>query len=391
MKDIIDRSITAALAAVNPRLAIEGYLQREGDLLRVENRTYDLTDVDLRLVVVGKGAIPMAQAMAQILGDKISQAIAVTKYAHRGDAYFAAPWEIIEAAHPIPDANSLLAGDRLVRLLTNCTERTLIIAGISGGASALLVAPQEGISLATIQTINDALLKSGVTIQEMNAVRSRLDKLKGGGLVEFAHPAKVLGLILSDVVGDAIAAIASGLTYHPAADNILIGNNRQACEAIAQVFTTAGYRVEIITTELCGEAKIQGQEIARAIATQPPGTVCIYGGETTVTIPAHSRGKGGRNQELAMAAAIELDRLNLPATLFTLATDGTDGPTDAAGAIVDNNTIHQARSRGLNPQDYLDRHDSYHFFAHLERSIVTQPTGTNVADIIVAIRSRVES
>jgi hydroxypyruvate reductase len=387
MNETIDRAIKAALAAVDPGSAIKLHLHRDREILRIDDRTYDLsTFADLRLVIVGKGAIPMAQALQEIVGDRVRQAIVVTKYHHIDDAKFPPDWQILETAHPIPDQNSKIAGDRVWELLTNCTDRTLIIAGISGGASALLIAPEEGISLPTIQTINDALLKSGADIQEINAVRSRLDKLKGGGLVQHAQPGKVLGLILSDVIGDSIAAIASGLTNYPTAENILVGNNRQAGEAAAQVFQNAGYQVEIVTSELAGEAKEQGQEIASQIARSAPGTVLIYGGETTVNIDPNSHGQGGRNQELALAAAIELDTQNIPATIVTLATDGTDGPTDAAGAIVDINTVKQARERGLNPQDYLDRHDSYHFFAPLHRLIITHPTGTNVADLTIAIR-----
>jgi hydroxypyruvate reductase len=384
----INRAIVAALTAVHPGLAIKRYLDRQGDKLRVENRIYDLSALDLRLVVVGKGAIPMAQALADILGDLSSQAIVVTPSEPIGDNRFPPSWQILTAAHPIPDVNSVQAGDRVCELLTDCTDRTLIVAGISGGASALLVAPEEGISLATMQTINDALLRSGADIQAMNAVRARLDKLKAGGLVERARPGQVLGLILSDVIGDPIAVIASGLTHHPLAHNLLVGNNRQACAGAAQVLSAAGYRVEIVTTELAGAAHRRGREIARAIQHQPPGTALIYGGETTVTIPSTAQGKGGRNQELALAAVIELGSQTIPATMVTLATDGIDGPTDAAGAIVDQLTLQQARDRGLDPQDYLDRHDSYHFFAQLERLVITHPTGTNVADMTIAIRDR---
>ncbi len=385
MDRIIQRAIDAALAAADPGLAIKRYVTRDGDMLKVNDRQYCLSDLDLRLVIVGKGAIPMAEALAELLGDMVTQAIVVTKYDHTGHVQLPSNWQLLEAAHPVPDMNSKLAGDRVSQLISNRTDRSLIIAGISGGASALLVAPEPGISLKTMQNINDGLLKSGVDIQEMNAVRSRLDRLKGGGLVQLAQPGKVLGLILSDVIGDPIAVIASGLTHHTMADNILIGNNTQACVATAQVFEAAGYQVKIVTTELAGEAQKRGREIAQQIVQQPPGTVLIYGGETTVTIPSDSQGRGGRNQELALAAAIALGQQAIPATIVTLATDGTDGPTDAAGAIVDHMTAEQGTSQGLDPQLYLDQHNSYVFFAQLERLVMTQPTGTNVADITISL------
>jgi glycerate 2-kinase len=386
LQQYLDAVLAAAKTAADPGLALKRYLQRESAILRVNDRTYSLNDPDIRLVVAGKGAIPMAQTFADILGDVIRQAVVVTKYDHTENAQFPAHWQVIEAAHPVPDANSGMAGDQVCQLLADCTERTLILAGISGGASALLVAPYDGITLGTLQAINQTLLGIGIDIQEMNAVRSRLDRLKGGGLVELAQPGKVLGLILSDVIGDPIDVIASGLTHHPQADNVLIGNNRQTCEAIAQVFKTLGYQVRIVTTALDGEAKVRGQEIARQIIQEMPGTVLIYGGETTVTLGADASGKGGRNQELALAAAIVLHQQTTPAVVMTLATDGTDGPTDAAGAIVDQTTIQRAIDQGLDAQSALDRHDSYSFLAQLSSLVMTGPTGTNVADITIALK-----
>lgn len=384
--DLFDRAITAALQAANPVLALQHHLHRQQHTLTIAQHPYDLRDRDIRLIVVGKGAIPMARAFVTILGDVIDSAIVITKYDHTGNTELPAHWQLIEAAHPVPDQNSQFAGDRVCQLLENCTEKTLIFAGISGGASALMVAPQAGISLSMIQVINEALLRSGAEIGEMNTVRSHLDRLKGGGLVELAQPAQVVGLILSDVVGDPLDVIASGLTNHPAAQNSLIGNNRQACEAVAQVFSTAGYAVEIVTTELTGEAQLRGREIATQIGQRPAGTVLIYGGETTVTMAAETRGKGGRNQELALAAAIALHQSQIPATILTLATDGTDGPTDAAGAWVDSSTVAQAIAQGLDAHLALEQHNSYPFFAQLGHLVIPGPTGTNVADVAIALK-----
>jgi glycerate 2-kinase len=196
-----------------------------------------------------------------------------------------------------------------------------------------------------------------------------------------------MGLILSDVIGDPIDSIASGLTNHPNAANILVGNNRQACESVGQTARAMGYDARIVTTELDGEARVRGAEIAREIISHPPNTMLIYGGETTVTLPKNCQGKGGRNQELGLAAAIELAIYGIPAWVITLATDGTDGPTNAAGVRVNETTIDRSLALGLDAHSTLDRHDSYPFFQQLDDLQIIGATGTNVADITIAIRS----
>ncbi len=428
MKDKINQLITAALAAVDPSTAIQNHLQLDGDNLVIGDRIINLTNKDIRCVAVGKGSVPMARSIHELLGNKISQGLVVTKYDHLGDAQFPTNWEVIESAHPVPDDQSIYAGDRVWQLLADCTDQTLVLACISGGASALVVAPchwsaltkllanpptteisqdtqqliqaailsqpidlatvnpDDHISLIALQAIGTALLGSGLSIEKINAVRSRIDRLKGGGLVNRVGNGKVIGLILSDVIGDPISAIASGLTHHPAADNILVGNNRQACEAVAKMASKLGYNPQIITTELDGEAQVRGVEIVREIINHPAKTVLIYGGETTVNLPENCTGKGGRNQELGLAAALELARHNLPAWVITLATDGTDGPTDAAGVTVNETTIDRSLALGLDAQSALDRHDAYPFFQQLGDLHLIGATGTNVADISIAIR-----
>jgi glycerate 2-kinase len=428
MNDRINQLITAALAAANPFNAVQSHLQLDGDNLVIGNSVINLTDKDIRCIAVGKGSVQMARSIHTILGDRISQGLVVTKYDHLGDVKFSANWEVIESAHPVPDDRSLLAGDRVWALLNHCTDRTLVLACISGGASALVVAPrnwstlnelltnpptaeitqeiqqliqtalasqsidlnplnpEENISLTALQAIGMALLGSGLSIEKINAVRSRIDRLKGGGLVERVGTGKVIGLILSDVIGDPIGSIASGLTNHPQANNLLVGNNRQACEAVAKALREMGYNPQIATTELDGEAQIRGVEIAREIMTKPAKTVLIYGGETTVNLPKNCTGKGGRNQELGLAAAIELAKQNIPAWVITLATDGTDGPTDAAGVTVNEQTIDRSIRLGLDAQLALDRHDAYPFFEQLGDLHLIGATGTNVADITIAIR-----
>jgi hydroxypyruvate reductase len=374
--------------------------------LVVDGAAYDLINKDVRLVAVGKAAVPMAEAVGALIGERISRGVVATKYGH-SDAERAGhledAWHVVtvQSAHPVPDEQSLKAGEAICELLENCTENTLVVACVSGGASALVVALQSGISLNTMRAINDALLRSGADIREMNAVRSRLDRLKAGGLVRLALPAQVIGLILSDVIGDPLDVIASGMTHEPHAHNTLVGNNTQACEAAATAVRALGYEATIVTTQMRGEARERGTEIAQSLRSDNPPAISnlqspiskqafIYGGETTVTI--RGDGKGGRNQELALAAAIELDRQSqtrfLKETWFVIAlgTDGTDGPTDAAGAIATSETVARAIQLNLDPQDFLVRNDSYHFFEQLGDLIVTGPTGTNVADVVIALR-----
>jgi glycerate 2-kinase len=429
MKALIDRLITAALAAVNPYNAIQNHLRLDGDNLVIDDRVINLTNKDIRCIAVGKASVPMARSIHELLGSRIAQGLVITKYDHLKDVKFPAHWETIESAHPVPDDRSLAAGDRVWELLADCTDRTLVLACISGGASALVVAPRDwnaltellaspptaaisqktqqliraallsqsidltavnptqNISLPALQAIGKALLGSGLSIEKINAVRSRIDRLKGGGLVDRVGAGKVIGLILSDVIDDPIESIASGLTDRSNADNIFVGNNRQACEAVKQSIDEKGeYTAQIVMTNLQGEAQTRGVEIVRKIIAEPSKTVLIYGGETTVNLPENCTGKGGRNTELGLAAAIELAEHGVPAWVITLATDGTDGPTDAAGATVNEQTIDRALAWGLDAKLALDRHDSYLFFQQLGDLHLIGATGTNVADITIAIR-----
>ncbi|BCX04257.1 MAG: hydroxypyruvate reductase [Candidatus Roseilinea sp.] len=405
LRAALEAIIRAALRAADPAEAIRRHVRREGESLFVDDAAYDLRAFDdLRLIAAGKASAPMAGEVGQLLGNRLSRAVVVTKHGHLSpdlnSKLKTQNSAIIEAGHPIPDEDSLRAGEAVCTALRDCTARTLVIVCVSGGASALLVAPHAGISLSTLRAINDALLRSGADIHEMNAVRARLDRLKGGGLVRLAQPATVIGLILSDVIGDPLDVIASGLTNDPRAHNVLVGNNAQACQAAAHEAERLGFAACVVTTTLRGEAREAGAQIARALLDADPpaqarGVCWIYGGETTVTLrPAPGgEGKGGRNQELALAAAIELDAHQTPGgsetlgvSIAALGTDGTDGPTDAAGAIAFTDTLRRARARGLEAGDYLERHDSYHFFAPLGDLIMTGPTGTNVADVIITLR-----
>ncbi len=400
LRRALDKLIAAALRAADPREAIRRHARIAGEMLHIDHRQYDLAQFDeVRVLAAGKAAMSMAEQVITLFGSRITRAVVVTKYGHALTSSQLQPLNplIIEAGHPIPDENSRRAGEAFCEALQGCTERTLVITCVSGGASALLVAPQEGISLNTLRAVNAALLRSGADIHEMNAVRSRLDRLKAGGLVRMAQPATVVSLILSDVIGDPLPVIASGLTNDPRAHNVLVGNNTQSCNAVAGAARELGFTAHVVTTELRGEAKDAGARIAHDLLTpsaladgQSKTSVrcLVYGGETTVTL--HGNGKGGRNQELALAAAMALNRGDIQPNVTAyavaaLGTDGTDGPTDAAGAFAFGDTIQRAQVAGLDPGDFLLRNDSYHFFQTLNDLIVTGPTGTNVADVTIAL------
>jgi glycerate 2-kinase len=340
---------------------------------------------------------------------------------------------LVEAGHPIPDERGAAGAAQIAALLANLNEDDLVIGLISGGGSALLVSPASGVALADLQALAEALLTSGASIDEINCLRKHLEQLKGGGLARLAAPASLATLILSDVVGDPLDVIASGPTVPdptsyadawevveryqlqerlPAGaanrlrggcrgelpdtpkpgdplfeqvQNVIIGNNLQAAQAALRQAQVEGFHSFLLTTRLQGEARQAGRFLA-AIAGQiastgeplPRPACLVAGGETTVTLSGD--GLGGRNQELALGAVADLAGLENIA-LITLATDGGDGPTDAAGAIVTGRSLARARQMGLEPAQFLARNDAYHFFASLGDLIRTGPTRTNVTDL----------
>ncbi len=369
-------------------------------------------------------------------GDRLSGGIVVVK--DDGAPLPAIPGvTLVQAAHPTPDERSVVAGQQMADLLAQADERDLVIALISGGGSALLNLPVPGVTLADLQRLTAELLACGAPIGAINTLRKHLDRLKGGGLARLAAPATLITLILSDVVGSPLDVIASGptvadpttfadalalldhyelrdrcppaiLAYLTAGargeqpetlkpgdpvlakgQHVLIGSNAQAAQAALAAAQAAGFHALLLTTSLEGEAREVGKvlaAIAREIATNGhpltrPACV-IAGGETTVTL--RGTGLGGRNQELALSAALALAGL-ADAAVIALATDGGDGPTDAAGAIVTGQTCAYARALGLDPQAYLDNNDSYTFFERAGGMLLTGPTGTNVNDIALVL------
>ena len=388
----------------------------------------------------------MARAVGQVVGDRLDGGVVIVKEGYAGESTTTTTAgdepsihaiSILEAGHPIPDERGVSGAGQLIDILKDTQPDDLVISVISGGGSALLVSPAPGLALKDLQDLTSALLASGATINEINSLRKHLEQVKGGGLARLAAPATLITLILSDVVGDPLDVIASGPTVPdpstfseayqvlkrydildkvPQAviaqlqhglqgqipetpkpgdalfsrvQNVIVGSNQQAAQAGLTQAQAEGFQALLLTTFLQGEARQAGgllAAIARQVSKkgQPiPRPAClIAGGETTVTL--RGDGLGGRNQEMALSAVSEL--AGLPdLALITLATDGGDGPTDAAGAVVTGETLARAHQLGLNPEDFLARNDSYHFFSALDDLLCPGPTQTNVNDLAFII------
>jgi glycerate 2-kinase len=432
----VARILAAALEAVEPEAAVRNHLRRQDHRLIIGKREYDLHQIDRVFVIgAGKAGAPMAQAAVDILADFLESGVVVVKEGYAADTSSIGPVSIIEAGHPIPDQRGCLGAQQIIELLASTRNNDLVICLISGGGSAILVSPMPGLSLADLQDLTNTLLASGANINQINALRKHLDQVKGGKLAKLAAPAQVASLILSDVVGDPLEAIASGPTVpdptsfadtlhilkhldilddippavlahiHKGVNggipenpkpqdplfenvhNVLVGSNLSASLAAVNQAQQEGFNTLLLTTFLQGEAR-QVSRVLTAIARQLTSSkyplqrpACILaGGETTVTLSGD--GKGGRNQEMALAAVSDLGGLEQVA-LVTFATDGGDGPTDAAGAVVTGETLQRAQEIGLNPLEYLSNNDSYHFFERLDDLIKTGPTQTNVNDLVL--------
>lgn len=421
---------SAALAAANPYECVTRHVPHISRIFR------DGGFSRLFLVSFGKAAYLMAKAVSDQMPQALSHGIVITKYGHTQEAALSPVVEIFEAGHPVPDENGLAATGRVINLLKSACENTLVLCLVSGGGSALFLDPSPPVTLAEKQEVTTLLLKAGADIEELNAVRKHISLVKGGRLAELAYPARVISLILSDVIGDRLDVIASGPTSPddstfsralevigkyglrdriPASvmnlldtgaagrlpetpkrgnpvfehvENIIVGSNGKATEAARQKAVEIGFDTTILSSELQGEARAVGKELAakaREVAgafssIRPQCLIC--GGETTVTVSGE--GKGGRNTELALAFALEIE--GIPGISFLSAgTDGTDGPTDAAGAFADGKTAERARRIGLDPKAYLANNDSYNLFRETDDLLITGPTGTNVMDIQIIL------
>ena len=423
------------LQAVEPATAVKRYCRLEEDRLSINNWTFDLKKYhNIFIIGAGKAAAPMTAALEEILGERITSGIINVKYDHVAELERV---KLIEAGHPLPDKNGRRGAEKILNLAKDAQKDDLVLCLISGGGSALLPLPFPGLSLKDKQETIKVLLACSATIHEINAIRKHTSMLKGGRLAQAASPATLVSLILSDVVGDDLDVIASGpsvpdsstflqcmdifskyniinklpdavvnhiqagvkgeVSETPKDDdpvfekthNLIIGSNIETLMAAKHKAETLGYNVLVLSSMIEGEtrhvARVHGA-IAREIRkTGHPlaSPACILsGGETTVTLKG--TGLGGRNQEFALAAAMDIAG-NKNIVILSGGTDGTDGPTDAAGALADTTTIERAVEMGLNPQHFLANNDSYHFFQKLGDLLITGPTNTNVMDLRIVL------
>ncbi|NLX10200.1 MAG: glycerate kinase [Chloroflexi bacterium] len=423
----------AALDAVDPAQAIRRAVRREGNVLHVAGQEYDLARFRRVLVIGGgKAGASMAGAVEEVVGDRIAAGWVNVKY---GYALPTRRIHVHEAGHPVPDAAGIEGTQRMIDLLRGATADDLVLSLISGGGSALMTLPVPGVTLHDIQTLTQALLRSGAPIGAINALRKHLSQIKGGQLARLAHPATVIALILSDVVGSPLDVIASGPTVpdpttfadaqavierYGIADevpesirrhladgiagrvadtpqagdpvlarvqNVIVADNARAAQAAVERAGALGFHTLLLSTFVEGEAR----EVAHVLAAlakevhasgQPiPRPAClVLGGETTVTV--RGPGQGGRNQELALAAVQAIRGLD-GVIIASLATDGSDGPTDAAGGLVDGTTLARGEALGLSAAAALAANDAYPYLAQVDDLLMTGPTNTNVNDLML--------
>jgi hydroxypyruvate reductase len=430
------RALAAALAAADPHRLVKRSLAVRGGVLEVAGLRHRLARRGkIVLVAAGKAAVPMASAAEESLGEHLHSGLAVSTALEASLRRV----RLVSASHPVPDERGLAAAGEVAALARSLGPDDLLLVLLSGGASALLPAPAEGVSLEDKARTTSLLLRAGATIHELNAVRKHLSSLKGGGLARLAQPARVATLALSDVVGDDLSTIASGPTVPDRTtfaealavldrrelrdvvpepvrrrleagargdvaetpkpgDRIfrrtavrVVGSNRLSLEAAARAVRASGLRPLVLTTRLEGEAREAARVLVAVLRecveherpARPP--VCLLaGGETTVTV--RGEGRGGRNQEMAVAAAEALSGFPAPAVVACLATDGVDGASDAAGGVVDDRTAERAAALGLAPPAaFIAASDTRNFLGPLGDLVVTGPTGTNVVDVVLLL------
>ncbi len=440
----INTIIRSALRAVDPYRAAQNHLKLQNENLICGDKIYSLNKFErVRVIGFGKGSAPMAHAVHNLLAHRLSDGWVIVKYGHTlSPEIDISPIKIVGAGHPIPDENSLKHSRALVDFLADSTDKDLVICLISGGGSALLSLPLPGVSLAAIQSLTEQLLKAGAPITEINTIRKHLSQVKGGKLAKLISPATTISLILSDVGGDPLDAIASGPTA-PDSDtfsealaildryaltettspeiihalkagkahkipetpkhgdsifervqNHIIGNNEMACVAAQNAARDLGYQVTFLPDFIEGEAREIAKNLiaprvkqlrAEVDASGKPAAF-IFGGESTVTV--NGDGLGGRNQEMALASALEIQGIK-NVQVACVATDGNDGPTDAAGAIITGSTVAKGKKQSFNAQTMLDENDSYHFLKVTGDLLITGATNTNVNDVVIILAEKV--
>lgn len=421
----------AGLKAVDAANAVRRHVRLENGILTIGDKSYDLNGFGgVFIIGAGKASAEMARPLEEILGDQLVSGFINVKYGHGRPLRRI---EVNEAGHPVPDEAGLRGAEKVKETLGLTGEQDLVIFLLSGGGSALLPSPAPGLTLEDKRRLTQTLLESGANIQEINAIRKHVSAVKGGQLARLAYPSTLVSLILSDVIGDRLDSIASGPTVPdpttftdcllvldkygisgsipPAVldhlkrgtrgeaeetpkpgdpvfartQDLIIGSNIQALLAAEERAKSLGYNCLVLSSSIEGETReIAGMHAALAREILASGhpvnrpACLISGGETTVTI--RGRGLGGRNQEFALAAAMAIDGLP-DVVVLSGGTDGTDGPTDAAGAIADGSTVARARALDLEAADYLRENDSYHYFEPLGDLLMTGPTLTNVMDL----------
>ena len=437
MRDGIGKNLraiyNAAIAGVMPERAVNLKSNLLIDIYKTNNFK------KLYVVGFGKASCRMAKGLADVLPIAVDEGVIITKYGHcRNISFENTNIDVYEAGHPLPDHAGVYATGKVIELLNKEDKDTLVVCLISGGGSALLVSPYDGITLEEKQAVTEMLLNAGADIQELNTVRKHISSIKGGRLAEMAYPARVVSLILSDVAGDRLDIIASGPTVADPStfmeaisviskfdiikkvpvkiietllkgdkglipetpgnenpvfgnvSNIIVGNNIMAISTAQKKAESLGYKTHVVPWPVIGEAKTAGSELAKKAMGLHDATrksenrkICmISGGETTVKVKGS--GKGGRNMELALAFAKSIEGIK-GISILSAGTDGTDGPTDAAGAFADSTTIGRALKKGINPDLYFDNNDTYTFFKELNDLFITGPTGTNVMDLQIIL------
>lgn len=419
----------AGVAAADPRDAVVRALAWNEGRLRIAEEREVAPEGRVILLAAGKAAVGMARGAFDVLGDRIDGALVTMPH---GAGAAIERTEVWEAAHPVPDTHGLAAASEAMRLARSAGAGDLVLCLLSGGASALWPAPVPGVALSEMQALTRDLLRSGAAIEEINTVRKHLSRIAGGGLARAAAPAEVVTLAISDVPGDSLAAIGSGptvpdpTTYEDALAILLdrgvhvppsagrwlqagiagevaetakaedpifartsahvIARNGDALRAAATEAERLGYAVRTVADSLRGEARDAGDSVARLAreareeANRP--TAILLGGETTVTVRGSA--PGGRNQELALAAAVGIDGIDR-VLIASLATDGVDGTTDAAGGFADGGTVRRGAMRGLDARAALAANDAHRFLGASSDLILTGATGTNVNDLVLIL------